>query len=95
MIEDLHNWDNRTTHLTDLLSAITMFGKGRPMAALKHPFSGATPIDVNIGASEPSIIGEDLRVRGLRYSSPWTWIFASMISLGMWTSLAWLVWIKL
>jgi hypothetical protein len=31
--------------------------------------------------------------RGLRYSSPWPWLFAFSISLVLWASLAWLAWL--
>jgi hypothetical protein len=30
---------------------------------------------------------------GLRYSSPWPWIFAVGISLAMWASLGWIIWV--
>jgi hypothetical protein len=32
--------------------------------------------------------------RLLQHSSPWPWIFATIISLAMWASLGWLVWVS-
>jgi hypothetical protein len=68
------------------------------MAELQHQFFAAGPIAGNIGPANPAIGDEDIRyIRGLRYSSPWPWIFAGVIGLAMWASLAslaWLVWVS-
>ncbi len=65
------------------------------MAELESRFSEMSPIVRGLDAVGFSIVGEDSRIRGLRYSSPWPWIFAGIISLAMWTSAAWLVWVSL
>jgi hypothetical protein len=65
------------------------------MAKLKHQFFAAGPTVSNIGQANPAIGDVDIRhVPGLRYSSPWPWIFATVISLAMWSSLGWLIWVS-
>jgi hypothetical protein len=33
-------------------------------------------------------------ISGLRYSSPWPWVVAGAISLAMWASIGWIIWVS-
>jgi hypothetical protein len=66
------------------------------MAELKHQFVVAGPTVSNISQANPAIGDVDIgHVRGLRYSSPWPWMLAGVISLAMWVSLACLIWVSI
>jgi hypothetical protein len=68
------------------------------MSEFSYPYFGVKPTVRrirSIGQADHAI--RDARFRsadGLRYSSPWPWMFALAISLSMWASLAWLIWGK-
>jgi hypothetical protein len=90
----VHNWDIRGTHSVVLLAAIALFGRGMAMSEFKHQYLGTES-----GAGDASRVSypidhpERTSAHGLRYSSPWPWIVAIVISLAMWTSIAALVWV--
>jgi hypothetical protein len=63
------------------------------MAKIKYQYFDANPGIDKVGQSNRAIRSMDYRnTAGLRYSSPWPWIFALGISLAMWASLGWVVW---
>jgi hypothetical protein len=63
------------------------------MSGVKHPYLDAEPERGDADQTQPAI-GKRNRTAGdeLRFSSPWPWIFAAIVSLAMWASIAWLVW---
>jgi hypothetical protein len=64
------------------------------MSEFKHQYLGTEPGVGNVShASYPIDRPERTSAHGLRYSSPWPWIVAIVISLSMWASVAWLVWV--
>jgi hypothetical protein len=49
---------------------------------------------VDVGQADHAIEDADFRnTRALQYSSPWPWIFASTVSLAIWTLLGLAIWI--
>jgi hypothetical protein len=63
------------------------------MSALKHhylPHQTALPSE----GSSIQLTRETSATHGpaLRYSSPWPWVLALMISCAMWATIGWLVW---
>jgi hypothetical protein len=64
------------------------------MAEIRHHFDAQAGL-FNASQAEPIIRSVDYQnVSGLRYSSPWPWIFAGIISLAMWASLGWVIWVS-
>jgi hypothetical protein len=62
------------------------------MSGFKHQYLGAEPARRNVGQTQHAIGKRNgTAVHDLQYSSPWPWIFATVISLAMWASIAWLV----
>jgi hypothetical protein len=62
------------------------------MSGSIHPYLGAESTTNDAGQTKHAIGKRNgIIVRGLRYSSLWPWIFAVVISLAMWASIAWLV----
>jgi len=62
------------------------------MSGFKHPYLGAEPARRNTGQTQQAIgKRNETTVHDLQYSSPWPWMFAVVISLAMWASIAWLV----
>jgi hypothetical protein len=67
------------------------------MAEIKHQYFdfGVDPRVTNVGLANRAIGDVDSGdFRLLQHSSPWPWIFATIISLAMWASLGWLVWVS-
>jgi hypothetical protein len=64
------------------------------MAKIKHEYFDANLEIGKIGQVHHAIgsVGYG-NSHGLRYSSPWPWIFAICISLAMWASLGWVIWV--
>jgi hypothetical protein len=66
------------------------------MSEFEHQYLGT---DSGVGdvshASYPADHAEGTNVRGLRYSSPWPWIVAIVISLSIWASVGWLIWVAM
>jgi hypothetical protein len=68
--------------------------QGTAMAEIRHQYFDAQPGLFNVSQAEHTIGSVDYQsVSGLRYSSPWPWIFAGAISLAMWASLGWVIWV--
>jgi hypothetical protein len=62
------------------------------MSGFKHQYFGAEPVRRNAGQTQRAIGKRNgITVYDLRYSSPWPWIFAVVMSLAMWASIVWLV----
>jgi hypothetical protein len=73
---------------------LTLFGTGAAMAKTIYQYFDANPGIGKIGQANHAIRGVDYENSDrLRYSSPWPWIFALGISLAMWASLGWIIWI--
>jgi hypothetical protein len=87
----VHNRDISLTKSFVPLLNISCRQWGTIMAKLKHQFLHEPTC--GYGHAHPLAGNTDLsHVGPLRYSSPRPWILAVTISLGMWASLAWLVW---
>jgi hypothetical protein len=63
------------------------------MADIKYQYRDITPAIDDINQVRQAI--ETLNHPCLEYSSPWPWILATGISLAMWASLGWILWIVL
>jgi hypothetical protein len=61
------------------------------MSGSIHPFLGAESTTDDAGQAKNAGKMNGTTVRDLRYSLPWPWILAAVISLAMWVSIAWLV----
>ncbi len=62
------------------------------MSGVEHPYLGAVQARRDAGQIRHTVRKlNGTAVHDLRYSSPWPWMFAGVISLGMWASIAWLV----
>jgi hypothetical protein len=66
------------------------------MVETRHQNFDAQPGLFNASRAERAIIKsmDHQNVGGLRYSSPWPWVFAGAISLAMWASLGWIIWVS-
>jgi hypothetical protein len=64
------------------------------MAKIKYQYFDANSGIGQTGPANHAIGSLDYgNSHGLRYSSPWPWIFAVGISLAMWASLGWIIWV--
>ena len=64
------------------------------MSEFEHQYLGTDSGVGNVShANCPTDHAECTNVRSLRYSSPWPWIVAIVISLSMWASVAGLIWV--
>jgi hypothetical protein len=65
------------------------------MAKIKYQYFDANPGIRQIDQDNRAIGSVDYgNSHGLRYSSPWPWIFAVGVSLAMWASLGWVIWVS-
>jgi hypothetical protein len=63
------------------------------MSEFGNSYFDARPAFRRVGQFDPAIRAVRLRTADeLRYSSPWPWLGALVISLSMWASLGWLIW---
>jgi hypothetical protein len=64
------------------------------MVEIRRQNFDAQPGLFNVSQAERTIRSVDYQNVSLRYSSPWPWIFAGAISLAMWASLGWVIWVS-
>jgi hypothetical protein len=89
----VHNWDIRRPHSPSHLPELNFVRQGTAMAKITYQYFDANPGISKIGQTNHAIRSVDYgNTDGLRYSSPWPWIFALGISLTMWAFLGWVIW---
>jgi hypothetical protein len=90
----VHNWDIRRPHSPSHLPELNFVRQGTAMAKIEYQY-----FDANSGIGQTDLANDAFgsldygNSHGLRYSSPWPWIFAISISLAMWASLGWIIWV--
>jgi hypothetical protein len=90
----VHNWDIRRPHSPSHLPELNFVRQGTAMAKIKYQY-----FDANSGIGQTDLANHAIgsldygNSHGLRYSSPWPWIFAISISLAMWASIGWIIWV--